>query len=59
MDTAFMIDVSGSIPWQDTSDVKELMTKVTSRFTVSPTGKLNSTTKIFWDNCRNLLAICS
>lgn len=40
MDTAFMIDVSGSIPWQDTSDVKELMTKVTSRFIVSPTGKL-------------------
>ena len=41
-----MIDVSGSIPWQDISDIKELMKKVTSRFMVSPTGSFNSTTKI-------------
>jgi len=54
MDTAFMIDVSGSIPWQDTSDVKELMTKVTSRFTVSPTGA-HIALMSFADDINNLL----
>ena len=39
MDIAFMIDVSGSIPWQDIADVKEMMKKVTSRFLISSTGK--------------------
>ncbi|CAH3019967.1 unnamed protein product [Porites evermanni] len=37
MDIAFMIDVSGSIPWQDIADVKEMMKKVTSRFLISST----------------------
>ena len=39
VDIAFMIDVSGSIPWQDIADVKEMMKKVTSRFLISSTSK--------------------
>ena len=46
MDITFMIDVSGSIPWQDIADVKEMMKKVTSRFLFSSTGKQPFTCKL-------------
>ena len=39
MDLAFMVDVSGSIQFDDVNNAKKIMADVASRFVVSSTGR--------------------